>query len=172
MKKFSLLFLALCLIALAACSKKASDAPNGMQTASNEYSDYHLYVPENWTVETSTGVITAKYSDSIMANISMMALSLSSETTTIDAYWSSFKETFEQTIVDWQEEASEDMLLDGHAAKKYVYTGKVASIEAKYMQVLCIRKGAVYIFTYTASPDKFDDYLNDINKMLDTFTFK
>ncbi|MCI8332300.1 MAG: DUF1795 domain-containing protein [Clostridiales bacterium] len=172
MKKISLLFLALCLTLFAACSKNESDVPNGMKAASNEYSDYHLFVPDSWTVETSTGVITAKYSDSVMANISMMALSLGSESTTIDAYWDSFKETFAQTIADWQEESSEDMLLDGHAAKKYIYTGTVASIEAKYMQVLCIRQNAVYIFTYTASPEKFDDYINDINKMLDTFTFK
>ncbi|MCI8589505.1 MAG: DUF1795 domain-containing protein [Clostridiales bacterium] len=172
MKKISLFLLVLCLLAFTACSRKASDAPNGMQTASNEYSDFNLYVPDNWIVETSTGVITAKYSDSVMANISMMALSLSNDITTIDAYWDSFKETFGQTFADWQEETTEDMLLDGVAAKKYIYTGTVASIEAKYMQVLCIRQGAVYIFTYTASPEKFDDYVNDVTKMLDTFTFK
>lgn len=88
-----------------------------MKIASGEYSDYNLYVPEKWTVETSTGVITAKYSDSVMVNVTMTAASLIDGVSTLDEYWNWFRESFEQNITGFQEEANEDMLLDGHAAK-------------------------------------------------------
>lgn len=171
-KLYSLLILTLCFAWLASCSHKDSDVPQGMKIASGEYSDYNLYVPEKWTVETSTGVITAKYSDSVMVNVTMTAASLIDGVSTLDEYWNWFRESFEQNITGFQEEANEDMLLDGHAAKKYIYSGAVAGVDVKYLQCICIKDKAVYIFTYTASPEQYDQYTDDIDRMLETFTFK
>ena len=173
MKKSILsMFVLLVATVLTACSGGDADAPQGMQRISNENVDYNLFVPDKWTPETSTGVITAKYSDSIMVNVSMTAATLTDDIANVDDYWAWFQNEFKQNITDWKEESSEEILMDGHAAKKFIYTGSVASVDVKYMQAICIKSGVAYIFTYTAAPDHFDAYVNDANKMIENFTFK
>ena len=68
-------------------------------------------------------------------------------------------------------ESDEACLLDGHEAHKYVYTGKFSDVSAKYMQTVCVKGGAVYIVTYTASSEKYDEYLSDVEKMIEEFRF-
>ena len=168
---FKPLFLIFAVIALVSCSSGGEDVPAGMKLASGDYLDYRFYVPEKWIVETSTGVTTAKYSDSILANVSVMAMTLDKDIATPEDYWNSFNEYFLNNISEWNLESSEDSVLSGYAAKKYVYTGSFGGVSAKYMQVICIRSGAVYIFTYTADPEKYEEYLSDVEKMLENFTF-
>ena len=134
--------------------------------------DYNFFVPDSWKVETSTGVATAKYSDSILVNVSLMAATLENKSQSADEYFNEYTEKFASVYEDFNIESRDETLLDSHAAKKFVYTGKVTGVEAKYMQVVCIKSGIVYIFTYTASPDKYDKYLPDAEKMLENFSFK
>lgn len=164
--------LAITLLTFASCAKTEVDVPQGMQRASGEYTDYNLFVPDSWQVETSTGVVTAKYSDSILVNVSLMAATLENKEQTPDEYFDEYSEKFSTVYEDFNIEAREDTLLDSHAAKKFVYTGKVTGVDAKYMQVVCIKSGIVYLFTYTASPDRYDKYLPDVEKMLEHFSFK
>ena len=58
------------------------------------------------------------------------------------------------------------------SGQKYIYSGAVAGVDVKYLQCICIKDKAVYIFTYTASPEQYDQYTDDIDRMLETFTFK
>lgn len=166
--------LLLVLASLASCTPKIPDVPEGMIEVSNDKVDYHLYVPDDWTAETSTGVITAKYSDSIMVNVSMMAATVTEETKDIESYWSQYTDNFSSTIEGFELlKENEAVLLDGHEASRYVYKGTVAgSVEAQYQQVICIKDGIIYIFTYTASPDKYEEYLSDVEDMLKNFKFK
>jgi hypothetical protein len=166
--------LLLALTSLAACSPEVPDVPEGMIEISNDKVDYHLYVPDKWTAETSTGVITAKYSDSIMVNVSMMAATATPETADIESYWNQYTDNFSATIEDFELiKKNEAVLLDGHEAARYVYKGTVAgSVEAQYQQIICIKDGVIYIFTYTASPDKYEEYLPDVADMLKNFKFK
>ncbi|MBQ8696265.1 MAG: hypothetical protein IJ519_00970, partial [Clostridia bacterium] len=111
---------------------------------------------------------------SIMVNVSMMAATLPEETTDVQSYWAGYTESFGSAIEDFELiKENEAVLLDGHEAGRYVYKGTVAgSVEAQYQQIICIKDGVVYIFTYTAAPDKYEEYLGDVEDMLENFKFK
>lgn len=62
-------------------------------------------------------------------------------------------------------------VLNNTAAQKYYYTATVTGNEIEYMQVIAIRGGIVYIFTYTAVPVNFDSHIDDVEKILEYFSF-
>jgi len=173
---FSALALLLAVTALVSCSSEIPDVPEGMieVTADNENVDFHLYAPDNWFAETSTGVVTAKVSDSILANVSVMGVSASTDVPGVEEYWAQFKDNFKSAFEDFELiEENGEVLLDGHKASRYVYSGKAGnSVTAKYQQVICLKDSTIYIFTYTADPEQYEEYLPDAEKMLEHFKFK
>lgn len=166
--------LLLTVASLVSCSAEIPDVPEGMIEVSGDTVDYHLYVPDDWTAETSTGVVTAKYSDSILVNVSMMAATTTEEVTTAADYWAQFSESFESSFENFELiEENTAMLLDEHEASRYVYKGTVAgSVSVQYQQIICIKDSVIYLFTYTADPEKYDEYLPDVEEMLENFCFK
>lgn len=182
--------LILCVSALASCSKADEFVPAGFKLASDKKADYSLYVPEGWTVDMSTGVTTAYVSKEDRSNVSFMGFELSDaiinietpdaeggedeaessdngnevpDINTIDEYWAYYSSEFEKTFSDMTYEAEgENMLLSKIAAKKYVYTATVTGSEYKFMQIVAIKDGTVYILTYTARANVFDKHLEDV----------
>jgi hypothetical protein len=63
------------------------------------------------------------------------------------------------------------MVLGGIAANKYIYTASVTGVTYKYMQVICIRGGVAYLFTYTVIPENFDNHIAEIDRILENFSF-
>ena len=178
----------LCISMLASCSKADQFVPAGFKLASDKKADYSLYVPEGWIVDMSTGVTTAYVSKEDRSNISFMGFELSdaiinigtpnggngeaegSDTennvpniSTVDEYWAYYSSEFEKTFSDMTYEVEgENMLVSKNAAKKYVYTATVTGSEYKFMQIVTIKDGTVYILTYTARANVFDKHLEDV----------
>ncbi len=170
-KIYILTVLLLVCAALTGCSGKGEDVPAGMQRASDDYVDYDFYAPSSWLVGENDGCINVRKSDSVLANVSVMAARVDSDITDPASYWEKFKSDFEGAFTDFSLESDETCLLDGHEAHRYVYTGKFSDVSAKYMQTVCVKGGAVYIVTYTASSEKYDEYLSDVEKMIEEFRF-
>ena len=63
-------------------------------------------------------------------------------------------------------------LLGGVAASKIEYKAKRAGNEYKYAQIICIRKGTIYFFTYTALTERFDEHTEEVKNILDNFSFR
>jgi len=62
MKKLIALILTfvLCIGVLCSCSNNDQSAPDGMKSVqSSDNLDYNIYIPEEWTQDLSTGVISA-----------------------------------------------------------------------------------------------------------------
>lgn len=176
----------LCISLLASCSKADQFVPAGFKLASDKKADYSLYVPEGWIVDMSTGVTTAYVSKEDRSNVSFMGFELSdaiinigtpnvsqgegSDTgndvpniSTIDEYWAYYSSEFEKTFSDMTYEVmGENMLVSKIAAKKYVYTATVTGSEYKFMQIVTIKNGTVYILTYTARASVFESHLDDV----------
>lgn len=176
MKRYvSVILLILTLLALVSCGEEADlTVPEGMIELSNDKVNYNLYIPDDWTPETSTGVLTAKYSDSILVNVSMMAVTAPADISNAADYWAQFTEDFGNTIAELEMiEENAAVLLDGHEASRYVYRGTVAgSVSTQYQQIICVKEGVIYIFTYTADPEKYQEYLPDVEQMLENFSFE
>ena len=169
MKKITALILSLIAVfALASCS--GSDAPSGMKLASNEVSDYYFYVPKNWTVDMSTGVASAYYSEKDRSNMSMTSYALSSAMTA-DAYWESVRSTYAALFAEMSEPEVKTTALDGVEAKQYTYTAKAGTEQFKIMQIFCVKGETVYVFTFTATPEKFEEHIDKVALVLAEFRF-
>lgn len=89
------------------------------------------------------------------------------EIATLDEYWSYYSGELKKTFPDVEyQTAGENTLLSKQAAKKYVYTATVTGTQYKFMQVVAIKAGTVYLFTYTALPENYDAHLEDVEKIL------
>lgn len=183
------------------CGEKDNWIPKGMKKVSTDAVDYTMFVPDSWTVDISTGVISAYVKSTDRSNITMIAFNLENENAdmTVDDYWLKYESELRQTFPDMEytviqedsettdavtaettaesETTSTDkyipttMLLDGFSANKYIYTATVTGVAYKYMQVICIRGGIAYLFTYTTVPENFNIHLEEVDSILQNFSF-
>ena len=167
-----------CLSVFTGCSSGGDSwHPAGMKLASSEDADYKMWVPEGWTVDMSTGVTSAYAGGGDYSNVSVTAQNLSGEQNylTPAEYWETYKADLETTFPDiaYDEDTAEgiSLLLGENAAMKYSYTATVPGTEFHFISVVCIRSGTVYLITYTAQPAIYEKHLEEVQSILDNFTF-
>jgi hypothetical protein len=147
--------------------------PAGMKEISQDIVDYNLFIPTDWTSDQSSGVVTAYVSSSDRSSISMISFDLDNPNQTLSDFWNERKEGFTSFFTDMSYETEgEAMLLGGIAANKYVYTANASGLAYKFMQIICINKGTVYIFTYSATSDKYETHLQEAQNIIEHFSFK
>ena len=171
--KAFIVFAISCALILSGCAKSDTQTPSGMKLFSGENVDYTAYVPENWTVDMSTGTLSAYVSSVDASSVTITAMVMEDPKMTLDQYWESYKSDFESTFDDMEYEgdAPTAITLDGLAANKYVYTANVTGIQYKFMQVTCINAGKVYVITYTSTPEKYDGNISDVDNIIANFSF-
>ena len=182
-RTLALLLSCLSCVLLCACGETVdADAPDGMKKVDAPSTNYTIYVPQSWTVDMSTGVISAYASMTDRANISFTGFALEDRATTLDSFWSGYAEEFASTFGDSMvyfdengKETSEPVAakttLGGLEANKYVYRARVTGEVYKFMQVACIAAGNVYLITYTAVDSNYDAHLSEVNDILNNFKF-
>ena len=148
------------------------NAPEGMKLFSNENTDYTAYIPVSWTMDMSTGTLSAYVSSADASNISITAQILKGAST-LDDYWKGYEADFKATFGDMEYigEVPTTTTLAGEPANKYVYTATVTGNVYKFMQVVCIREMTVYVITYTSTPENYDGNMSDVEKILKNFSF-
>ena len=178
MKKIIALCLSLIIcLSFAACGEKNDiDVPMGMMLASNpDVPEYVLMVPNDWTIETSTGTTTAYYKDnlsgSVLATFSA-TFNMIGDGVTLENYFDTYKTEFASVFGAPENVEINDSLLDGKPAKEYIYTAKFGNDEYKFWQVICFHEGIIYTLTYSATAQYFDNYAEDMSLILGNFYFK
>ena len=188
----TLVVLGLCLVfllSLVSCSNKQDpNAPEGYVTASDECADYYLYVPSKWLVDTAKNSLMASARASQYTstpNVSMMPCSDdASEYATIADYWNYYKGTLEKVFDPAKDENGNttdkssfalegegtSLKAGGRDAMKYVYTATLSGIELKYLQLIIKDGASMYIFTYTATLDSYDE--EQVNGIISNIKFK
>lgn len=162
---------------LSGCAAKpeASDIPKGMKIFSNEYVDYTAYIPEAWIVNEPTATPYAYVGSQDASSINIVAQSLSNEQIEagLEAYWEEYAESFKQNMPDFESvsEVTEGFLLDKTAASQYIYTGTVSGVKYQFQQTVCMHGGYVYIITYTSTPELFNEHIEDVEQVINTFKF-
>ncbi|MBQ7364039.1 MAG: hypothetical protein IJW46_00375 [Clostridia bacterium] len=83
MKKLTVMLLAIVmLLTFVSCAEETGDAPYGMKLASDpEVVDYKVYVPEDWTITSKTGMTTAQVS---LADATNMIITNHSHSNTVE----------------------------------------------------------------------------------------
>lgn len=162
------------ILLLCACGSNDDSAPElGWKEISNDGVSYNLYVPDEWISDISTGMTAAYVSNVDSSNISVIAFDLpSGEVTTIADYWKTYEPGLKAVFTDFAYVGEADQTkLDDADALAYTYTGTVAGTEYKIMQVVALKDAQVYIFTYTATAERYDSHFEDVFAILGFFDF-
>ena len=158
---------------LTSCGEKDEyAAPAGMVTASDEKADFHLYVPEEWTVDYSTAAAGAYCSASDPSSVSVMAWELEHTDTTVDEWWQTNVSEVGVVFDNINVESEENITMSEVYGKKYIYTASLGDFNYKIMQAACIKGSTVYLFTYTSVPENYDTHLEEVAEMLQFFVIK
>ncbi len=175
------LFAVVLVLGTVSCGSKDDFVPAGYKRASNKNADHTLYVPESWIVDMSTGVTSARASKNDSSNISFMSFELdksliNSETSEgeteekelLDKFWDYYSAEFLKTFpnMTYDEDGNgANMLVSKLKAKKYIYTATVTGAEYKFMQIVVIKGETVYLLTYTAKAELFNEHYDTVIKI-------
>lgn len=154
-------------------------APENMRPINEGDEGAILYVPINWSVETSTGVPTAYYSSRDRSMITLVTVD-ASDVGDMDPqqYWESYRTVFTAELKDFaiskeSEEAKDytTRLIAEQPSYIYDFTANITNISYKFRQAVLKHpeSGDIYIITYTASAEVFDSHLDDLTKVYDNF---
>jgi len=90
--------------------------------------------------------------------------------------YNGYVDTLQGFVKDYKSIAEETTEIAGCPAFKVVYSGNIAGVLFKIMQVSIFKNSAggceVYEFTYTSTPENYDGNLDAVNKMLETFVIE
>ena len=188
MKKIAICFLAVLMVfSLVSCGGDDT-VPSGYKRASDpSVCEYELFVPDTWitTSGTPTNFTSATVAPGDKCNVSVMAVeSVTAET--VGDYWKEQQAEYEAllgaiTVVEEGGKVtlgSGDKTVNGH---RYVFTAKYTKGETvtdyKFMQIFFLKTGvlsgsSLYVFTYTATADHYDNHLEAVSGILSNFAFK
>lgn len=62
-------------------------------------------------------------------------------------------------------------MLDGTDAWRWCYSALVGGTTYRYRQLVCEKRDAFYVFTFTATEEMYENYLSDVERILDAFRF-
>jgi len=132
--------------------------------------------PSNWEVtEDLTGVIVSFSSlyenlqDEITENLNIVFEDLSLSPVSLDSYMEISLQQLESVVDGYNLISSSQTLLSNNSAYEVVYTGSYGGRTLKWMQVFAIEDDAAYIITYTAELESYPDFLDAVQRMLDSF---
>ncbi|MFA6948376.1 MAG: hypothetical protein WCQ72_05295, partial [Eubacteriales bacterium] len=93
--------------------------------------------------------------------------------TSVPDFWAGYAADFAATFSDMEYiTEGESMIVSDIAAYKYVYTATVTGTQYQFMQIAAIKAGIVYIFTYTALPDKYESHVDEVDYMIGQIVIK
>ncbi len=187
MKRFVAIILAFAIqivpmLTLTSCSDQNTDPqqPENTQKAENKAVDYYFYYPDDWQLDQNSGVISIKYNTSQTskheryAGISVTSFNLTDQNQSVNAYWDAYQpdliEMFDKDTFKLFDE--KEITLDGIAAARKGYKASKNNISYKFVTVICIRYGYVYLITLTAFEEDYDSTVAALDTVIGNFHFK
>ena len=173
-----LLSLTACLL-LAGCSTQQQEdgtipLPQGMKDATDNGQGYYLFLPDDWTVDHSTGVTSATYAT---ARITFAAFTSDREPA---EYWEASRAETEGMFTDFSmEEEAAATLLGKNAALRYKFSGILHDGNGdgekdKYgvTQYISRKDGRLYVLTYLAPYENdYEQYTAVVEAVVTNFLF-
>lgn len=184
-KQSRILSLLLCLLltfctltVLSSCSG-SSEVPKGYQYATAPGAYFRLFVPTQWTVNTSAGVSGAILSLGSETSVTMAEIPFDPQLTdgngqprtpTLDDFVAAHEAEI-STLRAYKPEKRFNATLGSGKAVDMTYTATVAGRDYRFRQVLAKAGGRFYLFTYTALADQFDAQLDTVDEILQNVLF-
>lgn len=146
-------------------------------TYNNSENNLSIRYPDNWIKkEEENGVmfISPKENseDIFQENIGVTVQTLANSTVTLEQITAASLEQLKNMITDFSLVSSTQINLANMPAKKLIYTGKFGNFNIKWLQVIALEKDKFYIITYTAEASTYNNALNLVEEMIDSFNKK
>jgi len=169
MKKSAIKFavLAAACLVLVSCSK--SEPEEGYKTLSDPSCDFTLDCPSDWDISYTSGMLSA-YDTEDKANVTAYAFDTQTEMGA-DDYWEQYKNQYEGTFSTMNVTQKEETTLSGVIARHVFYTVDMGEDSFNCQTVICSRYGSIYMLTFTASPDTYENHTDEFKKMIESFRF-
>ncbi|MFH1563605.1 MAG: PsbP-related protein [Nitrospirota bacterium] len=145
-------------------------------TYNNPGDGIRIKYPKDWTKQEKIMGMNVIFSsplesdsDTFQENVNVIVQDLSAQPMTLDEYTKLSLEQVKQIVTDASIPYSSATTLDGNSANRIIYTGRVGIYNIKWMQIYTIKDNTAYILTYTAETDKYNDFLDTAQEMINSF---
>ncbi len=188
MKTIQMLFFITVVIVIYGCApqtlegldspSKIASPPLNPETTSGDFLTYENFdygvkigYPSDWEQKETEAVIIAfvppktNASDTFQENLGLTMNDLAGQGLTLQKYNEIVIEQLKQTFSDINIIESGSTVLSKNPAHRVVFTAS----NLKFMQVWTIKNDLAYVWSYAAAENSYSDYLNNIQKMLDSF---
>lgn len=145
--------------------------PDGMEIASADHLEYRLYVPKTWICNANDGMSEAYYPESGKSNVSVTSYSPQSSAS-VQEYFSDCEQLYSSSLPGYERLSETERQVAGRTAYSYVYRTEIDGAEFRIMQTVLAYNGMFYSITYTALTENYDVHLNDVEAILNAFTFR
>lgn len=172
------LFVTFFIMVFAGCTDKKLDAENGnsleglMYKSTDFNPNFGLNYPEGWTVDENDQFGPVRfYGETIngfQINLGLSEpTSLDSETLISTA--TQMEETYPTLFTNYSHISSDTLKINGMDSYELIYTFSQGVYDLKGKQVLIENNDIIYIFTFTAGINSFDDYMDVVEESLNSF---
>lgn len=144
-------------------------------TYDNSADGIRIKYPSDWTKNSQIeGAIVVflspkKSASDTSATLGVSTEDLSKQPMTLEEYTTLSLKNLNQFVTDAKILDSSATTLDGNSAHKVVYTAKQGQYTLKFMQVYTIKDNTAYVLSYIAEINKFNDFLDTAQEMIDSF---
>ena len=139
--------------------------------------NFSINYPDNWRLDTSGRMNTTFIlfsetleKDLFNENINMTIQDLTNQGFTMDSYVKLSENQIESMVVDGQ--IIESIYNKEKKFHTLVWSGKVTGRVLKFKQYFFLKNEKIYLITLTTLPSTYDEYLEEGNKILNTFKLK
>ena len=145
--------------------------PEGMKIASSDELEYRFYVPKSWVCSSASGRSEAYLAVDGRPNVTVTSHSPDKDMT-VEEYFEACEEEYKDRLEGYKLISEEEIKVDGRSAVSYTYDLTADGETYRLMQTVITRDGLIYSITYTAPIDCFEEYLGDVEDILDAFDFR
>ncbi len=150
---------------------------NHFQAYQSQADNFSIQFPGGWTFQENVyGASVMFFSplakdDTLRENLGIVKKELDKEYT-LTEYYTATQPELQKLIPNFTEVSNETIQINGIDAQKLIYKGTQGDVKLQREQVYLIKNKVVYIITYTATEDTFDEYIKDVDTTIRSLEFK
>lgn len=166
-KIMAVLLAAILCFAMASCS--ADETPDGMYSVTLDGEPFILYVPNEWTSNSASGISSAYYSATSRIAVSARYCTYSASALTIDEYASLCIEEYSEDSGDFELKSRNASVLGGSDAVELIYSTGYDDESFTFIQRIAKHSGGFVHLTFYTPSELFEENRGYFNEIADAF---
>ena len=150
------------------------DAPAGMKSAFGDDVAYCFYVPNGWEIRYDESIYAA-YDPTDKTSVSVTPYMPDAISMSVSQYFEMSRRMMENMVGEGEFTLlsdTEKVDLGGREATVYEYRLRVGGVDYHYRQYIAAYKSMIYCLTYTATEDRFNAHLEELDSIVAAFQFR